>query len=337
MLGFGCKTKNRHIKDKSDNKYYVYRVANANELISCGTIELSDGSDDEANETNENIPSNNSSYGNDTDDECPSADEMDVKPDIHTLMRMVKEQQQIKVEIAWNCHEYEKSHNTQTDAGETMEGVVEEPICLSSDEECYADEQPSTKRVRREDNMFPTPEPQSEDKIEPNDNDKSQADDFNFNKPIDQTPFVPEYQMSDATLKEKVKNVTRSRGQQLAIDMLIDQARPSMERQNSHGQGPSTSIISPPATPHKTELGLGTRPVEDLTNDFISEVTKWEFKWLDDNKVNPLRFKMDVRPLDTNFSDLTTFQGFVLKHTFELHIVFVWHFSKLKFFFLIGK
>lgn len=304
-----------------DKKYYVYRVAIGNELSTCGPIELSDGSDDD-NTQSENAFLNDSSHGNDTDDECPSADEMDVKPDIHTLMRSVNQNIKIKEEVAWNCYEYEKSHNIPNDTSEVVDGGT-----VSSDDDCYADEQPQ-KRMRREepDYMYSTPEPQSEDQIEQNNSNTTQITAINANKPADAEICVPEYQMSDATLKEKVKNVTRSRGSQLAFDMLTPKAsllnkmstgpKAKQETNNEvnhpNSQGPCTSILSPPPAPLKIECDSEHKSLDDLNNEFISEVTSWEFKWIVDKKPNPLRFKMDVRPLEINSPNLHFFQRFVL-------------------------
>lgn len=345
-LGFGCTTTNRHLNDVNDEKYHVYRLTNENELGSNDTIDLLD-SDDE--ETPQNAQNGNGISINDEDseEECPSADEMDIKPDIHSLMRKNQEMIKIKEEINWNCHEYDRQM-TQNEPENDAAPVdsVDLDADDDSDTEIYVVE-PARKRQRLETSEFdlfnpilPQPStfengnvvPEQHNTVEPDREDD--LSDRNLN-------VIPEYQMSDATLKEKVKNVQRSRGQQLAADMLNAQSKnkpkglattsatpvsghkaktpssSSMPNNPIASTSKAPTVVPPleiPSTYRNDNELVCDKSVEDLTKDFISVITKWNFKWIDDRNLNPLQYSMNmnVRHLDTDFTDLHTFQQFVL-------------------------
>lgn len=306
----------------------MYRLALGTGIQS-ELIELSDSSDD--NEINQ--PSNqfNDSYqdGNATDDECQSADEMDVKPDIHSLMRETYAKIQIKEEINYNCYEYEKSKNTDQI---NPDAASVETVYLSDSEDDVVTVEPARKRIRQ-DNIHDG-YGQTENQTKPNANEhSSNAPDTKLDKINKENQIceqIPEYQMSETTLKEKVKNVVRSRGQQLATDMLMPKNallnnlnEPSTSTQTTKANKmvqmtaksqAAETVATPNAyaenyTPEHVQLSI-----EELTNVFITEVTKWDFKWIYDKKPNPLQYsmeyKMEVRPLGTNFSDLSAYQRF---------------------------
>lgn len=344
-MGFGCTVTSRHINDVNDYKYHVYRLSNENELLSSDTIELLDSSDDETENTasNRNGRANILLNNEDSEDECASADEMDVKPDIHALMRKVQEGMKIKEEVAWNCHEYDRSlgQNQENDVEAPVDNVDLDTVEDNEAEICVI--APPQKRQRIEPTefglLYPDPPATSEhengasghvgDVPQP----EWQQDvlgDRNLN-------VASEYQMSDTTLKEKVKLVVRSRGQQLATDMLIaaqakgqpkgainaaaaagtKATKPSAATTSSNKPMPSTSkapikVSPPPEIPstYKDDENA-VKSVEDLKNDFISEITKWDYKWINDRNLNPLQYKMNIRHLDTDFTDLHTFQQFV--------------------------
>lgn len=275
---------------------------------------MSDGSDDEA--YNANIFDDAVDVGNETDDE-PSDEEEDVKPDIHSLMRTAQEKMQIKQEIEGYCYEYDRNTNQKS------EPIIQNdvPYCLDSDEEKedILLVEPPRKRVRQPEPECslptPKPEPQPEPEL------KNSSDDLT-EEASEQT--IPEYQLSDTTLKEKVKLVTRSRGQILATDMLkppkkllrgINVAPTHLKVNRSNGsqiplhQEPSTSYtINPNYNPESEYKNFS---IADLNNAFISEITKWDYQWIRDQKPNPLRYQMlDVQHLDTNFSNLASFQRY---------------------------
>lgn len=322
MLGFGCNTITKHNKDRNDRKYYVYRVALGSGFDVSETIELCDSSDEEANQSSSSQLNDNYQDGNETDDECPSADEMDVKPDIHSLMRMTYAKMQIKEEIIWNCYDYDKEQNNESSSAEPIN--VGESIFLSDGEDDIATLEPPRKRIRQVENFDHSTF--EENRIEPND---AQTEDKCIGS-IQSNDQVPEYQMSETTRKEKVKLVVRSRGQQLATDMLMSK---NQLMNNLNELTTSTFIMKPNKTTTKLatasqeattsatsnlfikngKLEKEGSSIEDLTNDFISEVTKWDFQWICDQKPNPLRYKMEVKPLDTNFPDLSSFQRYIFR------------------------
>lgn len=296
-MGFGCKTKSQHIKDARDGKYFVYRLEIGNYLESCGTIDLCDDSDDDNIENNRNhsVPIASFNDSHETDDEHDSADEIDVKPDIHTLMRTAYQQMKIKEEIGWNIYEYEKTTNNGNGDDETNWNNIES-VELSSDEDCIADE-PSQKRQRHEepDYLFDAQEQiystQTSIINSNSANGDNEMDSTSFHSTDDQPDVAPEYQMSDAILKEKVKNAARSRGQQLAHDLLMSQnARPNQ----------NNSIVT----------SKQSASIEDLTNEFISEITRWEFQWIAKEELSPSQLRKNIRQLGIDFDDLATFQRF---------------------------
>lgn len=318
-LGFGCTTTNRHVKDTKDYKYHVYRLSNQNELASSDApIELLDSDDEDTSQSNSNERANTSNT-EDSEDECPSADEMDVKPDIHTLMRQVQEEMKIKEEVNWNCYEYDRQtrpREEETDP-EPVDSVDLDQFDMES--EIYVNEPPQ-KRQRHE--SIETVEPMHNN-AQPDGwqavlNDGSATENLNASVNV-----ASEYQMSDTVLKEKVKLVVRSRGQQLATDMLLAAAQ-----SKDKPKAPAT-VILPVATSSKTpnkppspeipitygdaDYNAPVKSVEELENDFISEITKWKYKWINDKNLNPLQFTMNVRHLDTDFADLHTFQQFVFR------------------------
>lgn len=299
LIGFGCSPTAKRVKDKSDMKCYVYRVALGSMFNSSETIELSDGSDDEADSSNPFDASDGLDVGNETDDDCSSAEEdeeEDVKPDIHTLMREAMETMQIKQEVEGYCYDYEKAQWNQVEP--TVENKI--PICLDSEDEEKEDIlllEPPRKRVRQvePEYSFPTHEREPEQKIEKDDSSSEQT--------------LPEYQMSDTTLKEKVKLVTRSRGQQLATDMLKNAQKTLFKNGGPSQQEANTS--SSVSQTYEPPSEYSNYSIADLSNAFISEITKWEYQWINNKNPNPLRYQMDVKPLDTNFINLTSFQRFV--------------------------
>lgn len=360
-MGFGCTTTNSHINDVTDFKYQVYRLSNENELASTDTIELLDSSDEETeNNLHQNGRGNVSINHEDSEDECPSADEMDVKPDIHALMRKVQEGMKIKEEVAWNCYEYDRQGNQTNQENDTAPIDDVDLDTFDMESEIYIVEPPQ-KRQRTGSNEFglfsrKMPET-SENQNSTTEHSEVQAEiqnvlgDLNLN-------IASEYQMSDATLKEKVKLVQRSRGQQLAIDMLIAaqskgkpkgatatvttnaaaaaaaanggmKAKAPLSSPHPNNPTPSTSKVPPKVQPPpEIPLSYGNdhenciRTVDELKNDFISEITKWEYKWIESKNLNPLQYKMNIRHLETDFTDLHTFQQFVLDfsllHLFQL-------------------
>lgn len=330
LVGFGCKTKNKHLKDPQDRKHFVYRIAIGNELDSCGTIDLCDDSDEENNDNGENHSVLNGSLNDshETDDEHDSSDEVDVKPDIHTLMRTAYQERKIKEEIGWNSYDYEKTMNNGNDKNETN-GIIsqvssDEVLELSSDEECIVNDPPQKRqRHAKPEYLFETQEETANENNDDHINDDSHMKNASFDSTDDQTDVASEYQMSDAILKEKVKNAPRSRAQQLARDFLISQnARtnhnnqtvapkqgakstktPKTETTRRNSQEPSTSNFV-------SRSNNITMSIEDLKNQFITELTKWEFQWIAERKLNPLQLMKNIRTLDIDFQDLATFQGF---------------------------
>lgn len=324
LLGFGCSTSTRHLKDKQDVKYYVYRVKIGSDLASCEPIELLDSSDD--SDGGDRYSGGFFVDGNETDDECPSADEIDVKPDIHTLMRIAQEKVQIKEEINWNCYEYDRSQMKET---VPFANNADDPICLSDNDEEIVMVEPPQKRIRTEshtDFLHPTPEPTPTDRDEyGNSTTENESDASSSYQVSEKINILPEYQMSNTALKEKVKIVVRSRGQQLATDMLRSQ-KTLMSNMNealvtthtTHAikghkmpKGAQTLHHEPSTSSawhFKAESDTINHSIDDLKNYFISEVTKWDFQWIYDKKLNPLRYTMNVEQLATDFIDLAYFQ-----------------------------
>lgn len=339
-MGFGCTTTNRHVNDVNDYKYHVYRLTNE-KLVSDGVVELLDSDDEE--EAGHSNQSRSIGGGNDEDseDECPSADEMDIKPDIHALMRKDQEVQKIKEEVTWNCYEYDRQTNQwdhENDA-EPVDNIdldhfdAESEICVI---------EPPQKRQRHTLNEFdlfyqvpPAPPQQpnqheyenvasAHDEVQPDRQDA--LGDGN-------SAIASEYQMSDTTLKEKCKVVVRSRGQQLATDMLRAEKSKGVAipvaSTAAGNRGMNTSLLNNSiASMSKAPTNLSSRDipptygnhhevydksVDELENDFITEITKWNYKWLDDGNLNPLQYTMNIRnlALETDFADLQTFQQFV--------------------------
>lgn len=325
-LGFGCTTTNRHLNDVNDYKYHVYRLTNENELGSNGPIELLDSDDEETVQTHQNGQNNNEDSG----DECASADEMDIKPDIHTLMRQNQEEMKIKEEVAWNCYEYERQAGQREHENnfEPVDNVDLDQFDVES--EIYVNEPPQ-KRQRHESNEFDLFCQPNENEIAGTTHDDVQPDaipDILNNSNLN---VATEYQLSETTLKEKVKNVTRSRGQQLAADMIAAAAQSKDKPKGAVTPGlkpktPTTSSLpnNPIASTSKAPINIPSmeipptygndheiKSVDELENDFISEITKWNYKWIDDKNLNPLQYLLNVRHLDTDFTDLNTFQQFV--------------------------
>lgn len=302
LIGFGCRTKSAHNNDPMDRKYFVYRVA-----IGCGfdafeTIELlSDDSDNEENGHNNSYNDTNSIFDGSDTDEDQSADEMmDIKPDIHKLMRVAYEKVQIKKEIDWNCYEYDKRKNRSPVANETNNSTtVGDVICLSDSDEEIVTVEPPRKRVRQLEEPLVSEVPETKTTKDCENHSPKRHATTNLNEANHQAARAPEYQMSETTLKEKVKNVQRSRAQQLATDLL----KSSTLRDNAV---PSTSSLRPNG--FQSEPQHNDRPKEALMDDFIGEITKWDVNWLLEKKENPLRYQMEVNRLETNFKDLPTFQ-----------------------------
>lgn len=328
-MGFGCKTKSQHIKDARDGKYFVYRLEIGNYLESCGTIDLCDDSDDDNIENNRNhsVPIASFNDSHETDDEHDSADEIDVKPDIHTLMRTAYQQMKIKEEIGWNIYEYEKTTNNGNGDDETNWNNIQS-VELSSDEDCIADE-PSQKRQRHEepDYLFDAQEQiystQTSIINSNSANGDNEMDSTSFHSTDDQPDVAPEYQMSDAILKEKVKNAARSRAQQLAHDLLMSQnARPNQNNPIVTSKQSAKSTKRPKAqatrrNSHETSTSNcasrsnnNAMSIEDLTNEFISEITRWEFQWIAKEELSPSQLRKNIRQLGIDFDDLATFQRF---------------------------
>lgn len=340
-LGFGCTTTNRHLKDVTDVKYHVYRLTNECELKSSEPIDLLDSDDDDG-------PANvhKSGYGNasfnheDSEDECPSADE-DVKPDVHKLMREVYETRKIKEEVAWNCYEYDRQLATQQQQQNQQNQENQENQMHNTMYNVDLD------KSDHEPDICVVEPPQKRQRVEPNEFESMQTttqsngfDSMDFQVPetyettANLNEVASEYQMSDTTLKEKVKIVVHSRGQQLARDMLAaaqakQKPKPGTIATNMKAKAtqsyssfqfpknpiPSTSKAPPPSPPKDectNDHDASVKTVDELKNDFISEITKWDYKWIENKNLNPLQYKLNIQHLDTNFVDLDTFQQFVL-------------------------
>lgn len=328
LIGFGCATNTRHLKDKVDRKYFVYRFAIGNGLNSNEPIEiLSDDSDDEANSTRNTYCDGfriDSDTGDEDENDHSTDDETDVKPDIHSLMRMEYAKVQIKQEIDWNCHEYEKTLIQPNE----QRIVNDVPFCLSDDDEEWGDDEdiialePPQKRIRQSKPEYYPPTPDHEPEPEP----EQRPMELFFTKTIS---LPPEYQMSDTIFKEKCKVVVRSRGQNLATDMLMSK-KTIIKNMNDKTKGAnkmSTGTAGNHEASTSCNINHAYRPlseyseytIQDLVSAFISEITKWEFQWIVDQKPNPLRYTMDVKRLDTNFTDLNSFQRcFFLKYFFNI-------------------
>lgn len=292
-LGFGCKTEGKYNKDKRDTKHLVYRLTVGIGIGSCETIEVL--TSDESGDEIQHYSSFSGDY--ETEDECPSADELDEKPDIHSLMRMHNVSKQIKEEIDWNLHEPEREQPS-----EVNEPVIIDYVDLSDSEDELETYEPSSKRIRRDDNDY--------------DNYFAQT-----SEPEVRTvnPYmVSEYQMKETILKEKVKNVVRSRGQQLSTALLSGDAT-AFSSQYIKSPIKYDPFMTPTSSnseniPYNNGEMHDEFATEKIINDFISEVTSWPFKWLSERKSNPLTFKMQAHPLDVNYTDLDTFQRWELNY-----------------------
>lgn len=318
----------------NDYKYHVYRLTNENELATSGPIELLDSDDEETGQTNGNGSTNTSTNIEDSEDECPSADEMDVKPDIHALMRKMQEEMKIKEEVNWNCYEYDRETAQREPDHDAVPVDNVDLDQFDVESEIFVNEPPQ-KRQRYEpmenvapmfNDVFVQPEQQN---VLGDENDDEHVD-ANVTASI-----ASEYQMSDTTLKEKVKNVVRSRGQQLAIDMLIaaqskDKSKSAVATASAGGNRgmptnnpiastskASTKPPSPspspdiPTTYGGDDYDIPLKSIGELEIDFITEITKWKYKWIEDKNLNPLQYTMNVRHLDTDFTHLQSFQQFV--------------------------
>ncbi|XP_031636106.1 uncharacterized protein LOC116348997 [Contarinia nasturtii] len=315
LIGFGCATNTKHLKDKNDHKYYVYRFTIGSGLNSSETIELLSDDDDDDAVRNRGISGFCVEDAVETDDEdCPSADEMDVKPDIHSLMRTVHLGVEIKQEIDYNCYKY--------DTGSQSEPIIVNDIPYAVDDEDKFNEdilicEPPRKRIRPTDVNEFTSLLASETETELESESKDEENDT-INESGSEQIFAPEYQMSDTTRKEKCKIVVRSRGQQLATDMLMSEKllmkninEASAPVQGTAGAktpaGPSTSTFILDST-YLPEPEFSKISIQDLNNQFISEITKWNYAWIRDKNPNPLQYQMQVKPLGVNFANLAAFQ-----------------------------
>lgn len=289
LIGFGCNTNTRHLKDKNDHKYFVYRLSlETGGAPSSEPIEILSDSDEDS--------SGNAFAGNlsvsdaiETDDEdCPSADEEDIKPDIHTLMRTVHLGVEIKKEIDWNCHEYDRGHQ------QSEPRIVNEIPYTVDDEDKLNEDivvcEPPQKRIRQsqpiEFSNFINSDAETESESKNNDN---EINDSVSEKVLEsEYPEYPEYQMSDTTRKEKCKLNLRSRGQLLATDMLSSE-KTLMKNMNQinaplkgnimstgvktppHAQNPSTSTNIQNSM-YSPDLECNEISIQDLNNEFISVI-----------------------------------------------------------------
>lgn len=333
LIGFGCATNTRHLKDKVDRKYFVYRFAIGNGLNSNEPIEiLSDDSDDEANSTRDTYYDGfriDSDTGDEDENDHSTDDEIDVKPDIHSLMRMEYAKVQIKQEIEWNCYEYEKTRLQPNE----QRIVNDVPFCLSDDDEEGDDDEdiialePPQKRIRQSKPEYFPPSPEHEPEPEP---EQSRMELFGTRT----ITLPPEYQMRNTIFKEKCKVVVRSRGQNLATDMLMSK---NMNDKTKGANKISTGTAGYYEASTSFNINHAYKPlseyseytIQDLVNAFISEITKWEFHWIVDQKPNPLRYTMDVKRLDTNFTDLNSFQRWFSRSIFSTSKVYYSKFMKI--------
>lgn len=315
-IGLGCSPKNKFVKDINDEKHIVYELRNGNPLGD-GSIpfEIID-SDDEENDF-ERIPfaqnhrtSHDSSGifsgsdGHQTDDENQEGeeDEPDVKPDLASLLRQQREyiqqaalKREIKQEIDWNIHQYNKESNGLNNVQPHVIDCVE--IFDDSDDEIICEPEIKRKKTDTEWNntLLAVSKPLSPKKPQPM-----------------PQPVLPEYhpppkhEMSETVLKEKVKNVRESRGQQLSNDLFkpndvllndITTDRPSTSTSYTASNGNQS---------HLKRLDVFDELLHHKQlNAFISDITRWDVKRITAREFqNTLEFHLpDLTNIELDFGD----------------------------------
>lgn len=288
-IGFGCSPKNKFVRDITDEKHIVYELRCGNPLGD-GSIpfEIND-SDDEEDDLGQ-IPQNQNhiisfdskaesaiisgSDGHQTDDENQEEeeDEFDVKPDLASLLRQQREyiqqaalQREIKQEIDWNAHQYNKELNGLNNVQPHVVDCVE--ILDDSDDEVIYEPENKRKKPDSEwsDSMMAAPKPLFPKKPQP------QSVQPEYHPP-------PKHEMSEAILKEKVKNVRESRGQQLSDDLF----KPNELLLNDLSNRPSTSTnytVPNGYRSHSKRLNFFDKLLQhEQMNAFISDITRWDVK-----------------------------------------------------------
>lgn len=213
-----------------------------------------------------------------TDDENQEGeeDEFDVKPDLASLLRQQREyiqqaalQREIKQEIDWNIHQYNKESTGLNN--NNVESDVVDCVVISDDS---GDEvivcEPQIKRKKTDTewsnllNAASKPLPPKKPQSLPI-------------KPEYHPP--PKYEMSETILREKIKIVRESRGQQLSDDLFKSNELLLNELTNKR---PSTSInysVSNGNRLNSKRFDIFDELLHhEQMNAFISDITKWDVK-----------------------------------------------------------
>lgn len=300
LIGFGCKVNNWHVADPSDTRYYVYRFVYGHPMGDIKqTFDLTSDDEEESEIQPNKIPVSpgesgifSGSDGHDTDGEEADED-VDIKPDIHSLMRSQREHVEqmmqlieIKQEVSWMNHEYERQH---------VEPIIDSTVYELSDDD---------------DDVIPIAEPNSKRKktewplFNPSDSCPTSPKKVIVPEPTIQPPPIHEYPQQ--ILKEKVKNVGFSRGQQLASDMF----KPKECLLNE----PSTSskVIIPKNDLKPDAKDVLSKLVTDKNlNQIITDITGWDARWIIDRGFqDTLRFLLpNLKPIENKFDSLAAYQA----------------------------
>lgn len=296
-IGFGGRPQNKLVEDFTDEKYFVYELRYGNPLGD-GSIpfEITDSDDEEIREDDPGrVPQNkdprilldskaesgifSSSDEHQTDDENPDGDEdeSDVKPDLASLLRQQSEyiqqaalQREIKQEVDYYAHQYNKEHDKELNGVNNVPSHVIDCVVIldDSDDELICEPEIKRKKPDTEWSNYLLPESKPLSPKKP----KSKSIQQEYNPP-------PKHEMSGNILKEKVKNVLESRGQQLSDDLLKPNELLLNDLNNSR---PSTSTnYSNPYSKrsHSKSFNIFDELLHhEQMNAFISDITRWEVK-----------------------------------------------------------
>lgn len=318
FVGFGCKPLNNlKIIDTNDAKYFVYKIEVGTPSLESVAIDDDDDEIDENVQNNSGLESNNLNQsdqdgyctdGEDAEDAMNAADDdLDVKPDIHSLLRyeqIVQNEENlnvnIKEEVSYLASGYERQINEKTTANNNNhpQPITNEIVDLCGDSDDDVIELNPAKKRQRKASPEPVKLPESFEPAQQSEPTTQYETETTILK-------LPEHQLQEKTLKEKAKNVTVSRSQQLSTEMLKIKKKKSKHSKKPRLTEPSCSTSGQKKPQEHT---LSEQSSDESVNRIISAITKWKVNWILDYEKNPLQYQLNVKQLDSHFQDLLTYQ-----------------------------
>lgn len=277
----------------------MYRLSNGNPLQNQSIdLTLDDDDDGQTKTMPVNSPTDSGFCGNDTDGE-DSDNDVDIKPDIHSLIRQQREVVEqrnvgiaIKEEIDWINYDSERFDQKSIDP------YVVDEIDLCDDDDDEDDElvelsEPCKKRRKNE----------------------STWDECIVLEPCKVSPVIvepieskielpPAHEWKVNVLKEKVKNTTQSKGQQLANDFFSTKSYMNDVVKVTASTSTASKKIAV-AKPMNNDV-INKIHENQYLNKIISDITSWDKKWILDHLDSlPL---VRSSPIGLEFSDLEGYQ-----------------------------